>query len=1783
MAAPLQAGEQLAPGAAGAAPATKGRAAMEWARELVGTAVEPLVPRSAYAGGALAARTVGGGELAMELRKYHLDVHVEDGFARTTIDQTYFNPGTNRTEGTFYFPLPADASLSRLAMYVDGRRMEGGMVERTEARRIYESIVAKLKDPALLEWVDGTTFKMRVFPIEARQEKRIVLSYTQKLPWLAGQATYRFPGGHSLGKAAGWSLNVRVRSAGGTAWECPSHALTPAKDGDDLVLTDKGDEKAQGDDVVLTLHEPSAAGEEAARFSSFEQEGAKYLMVRYRPAPAAAPRTKEPRHWVFLLETSGDRNPLLARTQIEIMREMLQAAEHADTFNVATAGTRARVFSQAPEAVTKENIARAVEFAESARLVGAMDVGNALTVAGELRNRKRGSAERLVYLGSGNPVLGVRDQKELVRTVGTDCEYVGIGVGKKWNRTFMREAAAGTGGYFTQINPDENLKWRAMDVMAALNGSRLVGAAATAGDVAMLAGTDAVSAGEEFWAVARLDKGKALPASVTIRGRRDGKEFLQTLPVANVAAGAGYLPRTWARLEIDRLLAAGAEANKAAITELSRTMYVMSPFASLLVLENEAMYARYGVERGRKDHWAMYDCPETIPTAPKVEPVQTRGAEREPSWQEMRSWQEKALSRVLVWVSVPFLQPESWRQDDPRTDHDGREVRSAWDMLFPAIWIVLPNIESQDLQSSVTVPEGGTVLLGGFKGGGKGQRDPIREWIDRSNSTGRIGQIERWPYGEMGDRRSNFADADKDPSLDLGDLDYSVPSVQEDFVRLSQRRIVFRTNNILQDAAQWTLSRDRQEDEFEGRDDFGHLRDNLGYVGQSEAAGGVACSQDFSLLDARSQARMFPAGWAPGVERRRVGSGWIYYPGLSMGGWTSHAGSDAMNAWLRVGGESPSPRAEYPPVQALGAGRRSMDYDIRDRLVSVPNFIGPRIEISKLGQNMQSNDNSGLFGGGAGPAGDQELEPIRGVLDVESDRSNAPLWWYQRPAFSGVNRYLIDLTLYAPALNTSCADVQAVLEASAPAAERVKAGQVDPRARRLIAAARSPVWRMATWEDAGGIGASVVFDGEGRFSYRGHGPGGIIEWALCDGTTLVQVYPEIGLGARRAVSRFHRADAVTAFPWLVAPVDDLAAGMDVSCDDGRTVVLTPIGASSARDKQGRPVPYAALRMAFGEGGRLVERRFVSMPSGKLLRRQAYAPDGTVALFDESGRELAVWKCSVVPAAAPNLKPALDDMVVLPMPLRDVPDPVQTATAPAWDEAHALEWIAGKVFGRWHAGAGADAIMRRFVDKGDRRIGWQVLVAAVCGEAPVSEEMKNTPLGRFLTCSADAKGESLKDDEAQGRRWRKATPAGAADWGGGFIGRVGAFRQLWWAGWAPGAPDGREKNLAAWREAALAYAERTGPTEFTWALLAEVARQGAGKDAERLAEAFERFGTYTGRYEAARARKDGEAFATLFRATIARGWMPMIDPDFVRATETGPLGGLVRTAVTEMIARDARAAAIELGRQCWDAGARDWGNWAVRSALQTAPASQREALAVEAVSYYAWTQQWEAADEQMGVLLAAPAFAKDARTWRVASRVAAKRGWAALAARRFERAVEIDIRRMQEKPDDVNLREDYEELFLRYRDLARSVATLGPGAVGDVTDAALRAADRWRALDEEGGACKAAADVLAILGAGDLAWEYATTPLADMPEEPEPWLQLARWLVGKGQYDLAARAYETVARIDPADPGILWDHASVLSRLGKAQEARALYSRVAEGQWPEKYKALKAKAKEKLGG
>lgn len=112
----------------------------------------------------------------------------------TELEFRFRNPQDRRIEGRFTFTLPPNAAISRFAKEINGQLMEGEVVERLRANQIYEQYLhVTMRDPALLEQDQGNRFSARIFPIEPRQPIRLILSYTQLLPMRNGVRTYALP------------------------------------------------------------------------------------------------------------------------------------------------------------------------------------------------------------------------------------------------------------------------------------------------------------------------------------------------------------------------------------------------------------------------------------------------------------------------------------------------------------------------------------------------------------------------------------------------------------------------------------------------------------------------------------------------------------------------------------------------------------------------------------------------------------------------------------------------------------------------------------------------------------------------------------------------------------------------------------------------------------------------------------------------------------------------------------------------------------------------------------------------------------------------------------------------------------------------------------------------------------------------------------------------------------------------------------------------------------------------------------------------------------------------------------------------------------------------------------------------------------------------------------------------------------------------------------------------------------------------------------------------------
>ena len=127
------------------------------------------------------------------IRYHHVTVSIQDQLAITHVDQVFYNPNDWTIEGTYMFPIPDDAAVSGFTLWVDGKPIEGKVLDATQARQTYEQIVSSMRDPALLEYIGRGAVQARIFPIPPQGERRIELEYTQALTAEGGLVRYVYP------------------------------------------------------------------------------------------------------------------------------------------------------------------------------------------------------------------------------------------------------------------------------------------------------------------------------------------------------------------------------------------------------------------------------------------------------------------------------------------------------------------------------------------------------------------------------------------------------------------------------------------------------------------------------------------------------------------------------------------------------------------------------------------------------------------------------------------------------------------------------------------------------------------------------------------------------------------------------------------------------------------------------------------------------------------------------------------------------------------------------------------------------------------------------------------------------------------------------------------------------------------------------------------------------------------------------------------------------------------------------------------------------------------------------------------------------------------------------------------------------------------------------------------------------------------------------------------------------------------------------------------------------
>lgn len=568
---------------------------------------------------------------------YHrVTVDINDMVATTTVDQEFYNPNPQRLEGTYIFPLPPGAHIDKFSMDVNGKLTDAELLDATKARGIYEEIVRKYKDPALLEYTGRDAFKARIFPIEPNSRKQVKISYTQLLKSDTGTVEYTYPLNTEKFSARPLeNVSVKVNLTSKVPLKsvyCPSHNVEIRREGDMKATVGYEERNVRPDtDFKLIFSRTTAAvGVDLLTYRNGPDDG--YFLLLASPGmdlPAGA--QVQQRDVCFVLDTSGsmaEGGGLKMEQAKKALSFCLANLNPGDRFEIVRFSTEAEAFFGELKLAEKANIDKAVAYVQTLKPIGGTAIEDALKKAMALQppgaiahtdlGAGRVAAEFVpdrpyvvIFLTDGQPTIGETDEDTLVASVskaipfgkdspvGKNTRIFSFGIGTDVNTHLLDRIAAETKAFSQYVLPQEDIEVKVSSFYTKISQPVLSNV--------QLAFTGADIKATQFYPAAMPDlfKGEMLiafgrysgkgAAAVKVTGTLNGmaREFATDVNFAEQDTSRPFIPQLWATRRVgwllDEIRLRGESSElKDEVTRLAREHGIVTPYTSYLIIEDEA-------------------------------------------------------------------------------------------------------------------------------------------------------------------------------------------------------------------------------------------------------------------------------------------------------------------------------------------------------------------------------------------------------------------------------------------------------------------------------------------------------------------------------------------------------------------------------------------------------------------------------------------------------------------------------------------------------------------------------------------------------------------------------------------------------------------------------------------------------------------------------------------------------------------------------------------------------------------------------------------------------------------------------------------------------------------------------------------------------------------------------------------------------------------------------------------------------------------------------------------
>jgi len=406
------------------------------------------------------------GDRSFVIEYERVDIKIKDQTARVTIEEKLKNNSSSDMEATLIFPMPADASISNFTMLINGKKVEGKIMDKDEAASIYESIVRQLKDPGLLENIGSGMFRARIYPIPARGETKISITYSQVLSSDMGLCKFKLP---LAKKTSDWpvrELTIGVELSSSVpvkSFYSPTHNMSIKKDGDKSVKAGFEDTGYKGDKDFVLYYGVSEEdfGLNLLTYKDRGDEQGFFLLIA-SPGQELDKTKVLPKDIIFIMDTSGSMYDEDKITYAQkALKFCLSNLNGKDRFNVVTFNSVTDFYSNKLVDGTEENIKKAKTFVDTLKPLGGTNIDEAFLVSlKQFADEKR--PQYIVFLTDGLPTQGETDTNVILKHISAEnkakVRIFSFGVGTDVNTLLLDLMAEQNQGYTSYLKAGEEME-----------------------------------------------------------------------------------------------------------------------------------------------------------------------------------------------------------------------------------------------------------------------------------------------------------------------------------------------------------------------------------------------------------------------------------------------------------------------------------------------------------------------------------------------------------------------------------------------------------------------------------------------------------------------------------------------------------------------------------------------------------------------------------------------------------------------------------------------------------------------------------------------------------------------------------------------------------------------------------------------------------------------------------------------------------------------------------------------------------------------------------------------------------------------------------------------------------------------------------------------------------------------------------------------------------------------------------------------------------------------------